>query len=394
MKKQNDLLRRYLEIRHKTVEISRELEVEDFIIQAADFVSPTKWHHAHVTWFFEEFVLSINSDYKRFNPNYSEIFNSYYNSIGSFWNQQKRGILSRPTVKEIFHYRDFVDLNIKQLFEKEIDAKILKIIEIGIHHEEQHQELLQMDIKFNLFQNPLKPILKNSIVESNISKLDKTFTNYDQANSFRMGINYGDLFCYDNETPEYEEVVRPYCISNELVTNRDYKEFIDSGAISNFEFWYSDGFKLYSEGKQGIPLYWYKDNGEWFEYHIDGTKRLELEAPVKHLSFYEASAFASWKGCRLPTEAEWEFHAKKSDDKELLNQLWQWTSSPYQAHPGYKKPEGAIGEYNQKFMLNQIVLKGGCYFTPKGHHRISYRNFFYPDQKWMLSGLRLAKDFL
>jgi ergothioneine biosynthesis protein EgtB len=391
-----NIIEMYETARNETVRISQDLETEDFVVQASDFVSPTKWHLAHTTWFFEEFVLSKQEHYKKYNKAYCELFNSYYNSVGKFWNQNSRGILSRPTVKEVFGYRQSVDRDIKLMLSQDISDDTAKIIEIGIQHEQQHQELMRMDLKYNLFQNPMKPVLPSSIKEKIFfqSKNENEFVSYEEEELFEMGRNYGQEFCFDNETPMFKNSVRPFAISSEFILNEDYKEFIESGAISNHDYWFSDGYKLFQEGAQGTPLYWFKKDYEWFEYHIDGVRPLSMKAPVRHISFYEASAFASWKGLRLPSEAEWEFHAKRSKDPELMNNLWQWTASPYQAYPGYEKPRGAIGEYNQKFMLNQIVLKGGCYFTSKGHSRISYRNFFYPEQKWMLSGIRLAKDLL
>lgn len=389
----------YQKCRSYTEKLCTSFEIEDYVLQNAPHVSPTKWHLAHTSWFFEQFILiPFSKDYVLFNEKYLKLFNSYYNTFGKFWNQAERGALSRPTVKEIYNYRHSIDKEIQKLLENAHEnesKKIIKLLEIGIHHEQQHQELMLMDIKYNFSMNPLFPILNNTEQICNEKKSLTKFMTFNETKT-SIGTNGEYSFCYDNETPKHDTHITSFEISNNLVTNEDYLEFITSGEYENADHWYSDGNKLRLQGKQGIPLYWRKIENKWYEYDLNGLQPLNLKAPVKHISFYEASAYASSKNCRLPTEYEWELAASlydlNSKEADFHLNLWQWTSSNYKEYPGYKKPEGALGEYNQKFMINQLVLRGGCKVTPKNHYRKTYRNFYYPDQKWMYSGLRLARE--
>lgn len=381
MDKSLTILERFISIRNYTKDICLPLEIEDYVVQPTPEVSPPKWHLAHTTWFFEELILNkYIPNYQRFNDKFPELFNSYYKSAGKHWLQSERGNLSRPTVREIFNYREFVDEKVISLLKS--GTKIDEFIfEVGLHHEQQHQELLFMDIKNILAQNEIETTYKT----------DRIFKDEppQQWHSFKAGLyEVGtDTACfhYDNESPQHKVYSHAFEISNRLVTNAEYLEFINSGAYRNHKYWLSAGFDWLEKNKINAPLYWKQSGGMWFEYNLDGLKQLRPNEPVKHISFFEADAYASWRGMRLPTEFEIEILNLKEK-----SQLWQWTQSSYSAYPGFKPFEGMIEEYNGKFMCGQYVLKGGCQLTPPGHYRNTYRNFYYPHQRWMFSGIRLC----
>lgn len=395
-------------------EICKPLAAEVLSLQPKDFTSPPKWHLAHTTWFFEEFILRLfNERYRPLDDQYRKFFNSYYKSQGDHWPRASRGAIERPTVDEVIDYRRYVDAHIIRLALDQSNDEITSRLILGIHHEQQHQELLLMDIKYILSQNPdCEPYRKESAIEHEPSG-DIKFILYPEG-LIEVGRSENDGFCFDNETPKFKHYQYPFAIANRPVTNREFLEFILDGAYSNPLLWKSDGWDYINSKSEFNPLYWKNIEGHWFEFTLNGLRPLALEAPVSHVSFYEADAFAEWQGARLPTEFELEFvyqsETQNSDGffesghlhpfifkssanyHSLTGNLWEWTSSAYSPYPGYRRPKGAFGEYNQKFMVNQMVLKGGCVATPQSHFRPSYRNFFYPHQRWAFTGIRLAKD--
>ncbi|MGE4132383.1 MAG: ergothioneine biosynthesis protein EgtB [Bdellovibrionales bacterium] len=385
-------------VRKDTVKLCEALINEEFVIQTAPFVSPPKWHLGHTTWFFEEFFLKTHSpDYQEFHPAFAKLLNSYYHTVGEFWPQGQRGLLARPSVAEIMDYRAYVEDRLHTwLNQNPVSSRVREILSLGCNHEQQHQELLWMDTKYNAFQNPLcrenwKPAEVPSPKRFEGGSAPIEFIHFDPG-SVSIGNDGDPHFSYDNEGPRHVRHVKPFALADRLVSNGEYLEFIESCAYINHEHWLSDGYLLVQKGLQGAPLYWFQRENQWYEFDGTFSAPLDLSAPVQHVSFYEAAAYAFWRGHRLPYEEEWESVAESPRLKDMNEKLWQWTLSPYQPYPGYRRPKGAFGEYNQKFMINQVVLRGGCFRTPEGHHRVTYRNFFYPDQKWMFSGIRLAKD--
>ena len=399
--------------------------------------SPPKWHLAHTTWFFETFVLrAFDAGYRPYHERFEYLFNSYYNGVGRPYPRPRRGVLSRPTVSEIYTYRKHVDDAMGALLNAP-DEAIQDRITLGLHHEQQHQELLVTDLKYNLGNNPLLPAYREDLQGASESPgrcLPMSFVEH-QGGLAEVGSFEG--FCFDNEMPRHQVLLQPFALADRLVTNGEYLEFIDEGGYRNPDLWLSDGWAAISSatGEVGAhgqhpvearlaPLYWYRDGDAWCEYRLSGAARLDLHAPVVHVSYYEADAFARWRECRLPTEQEWEVAASgipvagnlanadvlhplpaqremphgASDTEtpdalaQLFGDVWEWTSSPYVAYPGFRTLDGALGEYNGKFMSNQMVLRGGSCATPPGHVRPSYRNFFYPGDKWQFSGIRLARD--
>ena len=411
------LLKRFNKVRNFTGRLCENLQTEDFVIQSMPDVSPTKWHLAHTTWFFEAFVLMKSSaSYEAYNPVYKYLFNSYYVQMGERFTRSQRGLLSRPTVKEVFDYRNYIDSRIADFIsnsDKEIYSKFSPIIEIGIHHEQQHQELLVTDIK-NVFSiNPLYPSYTGKNIQTSESVPKIEWINFD-GGVYEIGHN-GNGFSYDNETPLHKEYTGDFLIASRLVTNREYLDFINDNGYGRPELWLSDGWAAAEKEKWTAPMYWTKIDGEWFNYKLSGFKKVDLNEPVCHISHYEADAYARWSGARLPTETEWEIAAKdmpvkgnfveqenfhtvpleipNNEDKlhQMYGDVWEWTGSAYLPYPGYKPLPGALGEYNGKFMSGQMVLRGGSCATSDSHIRKTYRNFFPPHSRWQFMGIRLGK---
>ncbi len=418
MKQERALLQtRFREIRKQTEAICAPLEVEDYVVQPMIDVSPPKWHLGHVTWFWETFLLqAFKNPYKPYHALYNFLFNSYYESIGERVMRQKRGDLSRPTVKEVYAYRHAITEAMLDLIETVSEAKwseFLALLELGLNHEQQHQELLLTDIKFILAQNPTKPIYRHAPRRSGIEIESKMIEI--AGGKHCIGYN-GTGFCFDNEQPHHAVWIDDFKLQNRLVTNREYLEFIEDGGYRDFRHWLSEGWEWVQREGWSAPLYWEQRDGEWVEYTLSGIEPLNLNAPVCHISYFEAEAFASWKGKRLPTEAEWEVAASKTNVSakhvllnsgflhpqppdevldgfyDFLGNVWEWTNSAYLPYPRYQHSSGAVGEYNGKFMSNQMVLRGGSVATPESHIRATYRNFFHTDKRWQFSGIRLAED--
>lgn len=413
------LLARFDEVRAHTESLAEPLSPEDQTVQSMPDVSPTKWHRAHVTWFFETFLLAENeTEFKPFQQDYWFLFNSYYEQVGPRYTRHMRGAISRPGAHDVGRYRADVDARMRDLMSTVDDgtlAKLAPTIELGFHHEQQHQELLLMDIKHVLSLNPLEPVYAGAPAPSH----DPGPVGWV---SFEGGLvevgSTSEGFCFDNELPRHQQFLQPYRLADRLVTNGDWMEFMADGGYARPELWLSDGWgKVKGDGWRA-PFYWRERDGVWFEHTLHGTHQVDPHLPVTHVSHYEADAYATWAGKRLPTEAEWEhaaeqarhldpdagntantssFHATSAGPsdgtlRQVFGDTWEWTQSSYLPYPGFHPAEGAIGEYNGKFMSSQMVLRGGCALTPPGHARISYRNFFPPGARWAMSGVRLADD--
>jgi ergothioneine biosynthesis protein EgtB len=376
----------YINVRSHSDAICDPLMIEDYVVQPVEDVSPPKWHLAHTTWFWEEFVLApFYKDYKRFHPRYSFLFNSYYNTFGERVLRLHRGNMSRPAVDEIRAYRSYVDTNMTKFF-RHMPDDLEQLILTGMNHEQQHQELLFTDIKYILGHNPLFPAYKTDFYESAAVNSKPVFIDVPEG-LYTIGYQ-GDGFSFDNEHRVHQVFLVPFQISSTLVTNREYLEFMNDGGYTTAHHWHSDGWAWVTENKIVAPLYWHKMDDVWHRYALSGLETVNPDEPVTHVSFYEAFAFAQWKGARLPTEFEWE----AASDQFEWGQRWEHTNSAYLPYPGYVKPEGAVGEYNGKFMVNQMVLRGGSIATPQGHTRKTYRNFFSPHLQWQFNGIRLCKD--
>lgn len=381
-----DLATRFEAVRTYSEKLCKPLEIEDYTPQSAVFASPPKWHLAHTTWFYEEFILKPHCpDYKLFDDQFSFLFNSYYNAIGDRISRQSRGLLSRPSVEKVYEYRQYVTdkvLESPQLFE---DPDKASLIELGINHEEQHQELLITDLKYTLSKNPLYPVYKDnfSLVEQP-ETADGWLTM--QEGLYKIGFEKPG-FCYDNELDRHQVYLQDYLISKKLVTVREYLEFMEDGGYSRFDLWLDEGWAWVQQNNVNAPLYWYRKGENWLNYTLSGLVPVVESAPMAHVNFYEASAYATWAGKRLPTEFEWEAAAGKLQ----WGTRWEWTNSAYLPYPGFQQADGAIGEYNGKFMINQMVLRGASLATSEGHSRVSYRNFFQPEHRWQLTGIRLAQ---
>jgi len=403
---------RLLAVREFTKTLCKPLHVEDYIIQSMPDASPVKWHLAHTTWFFEKFLLIPSlKNYKVFEDHYNYLFNSYYVQAGERFERARRGLISRPTVKEVYDYRDYVDKHLKLLIDRnDLSEKELYITELGINHEQQHQELILTDIKHVLSCNPLYPNYLPCINTPEISAEPYNWKSFDEG-VYEMGYQ-SNGFSYDNETPKHKIYLQAFQLASRLITNSEFIEFIEAGGYENPLLWLSEGWYAVIRENWKYPLYWEKKNDEWVIFTLTGLRKLNPSEPVCHISFYEADAFARWAGLRLPTEYEWElaslstevngnfvesgkFHPAASQHESSLMQIygdvWEWTQSAYLPYPGFKPAEGALGEYNGKFMSNQMVLRGGSCATSITHIRNTYRNFFPPHARWQFSGLRLAR---
>ncbi|MCG8074465.1 MAG: ergothioneine biosynthesis protein EgtB [Candidatus Thiodiazotropha taylori] len=406
------LINRFHEVRRYTETLCRPLQTDDYQIQSIVQTSPPKWHIAHVTWFFEAFVLPhFDPAYKPFSPVMDFLFNSYYYTHGQMHPRPNRGLLSRPTVAEIYDYRAYVDEQMVQLIQNIDDSRCEELafrVTLGLNHEQQHQELLLMDVKHNFSVNPIKPAYRDDLkIPQGQSRPVRWL---EQTGGIHEIGFAGEGFAYDNETPRHQVLLRDYLLADRFVTNGEYLEFIRDGGYDNVALWLSDGWALIKNENWTHPLYWLQGEDGWQQFTLAGLRELNEHEPVCHLSYYEADAYARWAGKRLPLEAELELALSlkpvtgnftdsdflhpvpASEQGQWFGDLWAWTSSPYTAYPGFKPLEGSMGEYNGKFMSNQMVLRGGSAATPSGHTRATYRNFFYPNERWAFTGLRLAED--
>ncbi len=414
-------IERYREVREMTRRITEPLRTEDFVLQTMPDVSPTKWHLGHTSWFFEQFLLvdgpAAEANYRPFHPQFAYIFNSYYVSVGDRHCRNKRGTLSRPTVEEVVAYRAHVDKHVERLIAdtgESAFADMVPLLEIGLNHEQQHQELMLTDIKHVFASNPLYPAYQEAppaAGSTNTGRGQPRFLRFEEG--LREVGHAGGVFAYDNEGPRHKVYLRSFEIADWLVTNGEFLEFMEDGGYENVPLWLSAGASAVAGDPKGWsqPYYWHRERPGWFEFTLSGLRELNPDEPVCHLSYYEADAFARWRGCRLPTEFEWEVACREQgcdpaggsfledgffhpsvQPTSLFGSLWQWTASQYTPYPGFKPPAGSLGEYNGKFMCNQFVLRGGSCVTPRSHIRATYRNFFPPEARWQFSGLRLARD--
>ena len=382
----NSLLSFFQKTRAQTVALCEPLAIEDYIPQPVDFASPPKWHLSHSTWFFEAMILeNFLPDYQVFNPHFGFLFNSYYQTLGDRAIRTERGTITRPTVAEVYDYRNYVDDHICKLIQNNQDQALAELIILGINHEQQHQELLITDLKHTFSYNPTFPIYKKDFNLTAQENVEEGWLQVDEG-IYEIGF-HGNGFHFDNEKGRHKVFLHDFHISKALVTNSEYLEFIEAGGYENFKFWLDEGWSWVQENGIKCPLYWKKIDGEWHSYTLEGLKPLQRNHILAHISFYEAQAFATWKGLRLPTEFEWEAAA----DHLKWGSRWEWTYSAYLPYPNFKIAEGAVGEYNGKFMVSQMVLRGASTATPEGHSRKTYRNFFHPKHRWQVTGIRLAK---
>jgi ergothioneine biosynthesis protein EgtB len=414
----NRFIKRFSSVRRQTIELCKPLAVEDFVAQPVADVSPPKWHLGHSTWFYEALVLTnYDDDYKEFDQRYNYLFNSYYESAGDRVLRPNRGSMTRPTVEEVIKYREYVEEQLIKFLRKKqhlVDANLNYILELGLQHEQQHQELLVTDFKYILGQNPLFPVYKEYIPGETEEK--NTRENYIEVDEGIYEIGYkGEGFSFDNELCPHKVFLHAFRFQDRLVTNREYLTFMEEGGYRRFNFWLSEGWEWVKANNIHAPLYWHQINNSWFVYTLSGLEELNPDDPVTHVSYYEADAFARWKGKRLLTEFEWEIAAGKNEpapikgsnfiengnfrglppsngSMQFYGDAWEWTGSAYLPYPGFKEAGGAIGEYNGKFMVNQMVLRGGSCATSVKHIRRTYRNFFHPHLRWQFTGIRLAES--
>lgn len=417
MLERNQLWQDYQTTREVSDIMCQPLEIEDYVIQAMPEASPAKWHLAHVTWFFEAFLLKpYLPHYVEFNAGFHYIFNSYYQQLGVMHPRPKRGLLSRPTVAEVTHYRAYVDEKMQELIETVDESKWADIqhrVLIGLNHEQQHQELFFTDIKYNLSVNPLKPIYREDLPKPPQTHLPVQQWQAFEAGLYPIGNNGKNEFIFDNESAPHQQYLAAFQLSSRLITNGEYIEFIENNGYQRPELWLSDAWATVQQQHWQAPLYWEKIEDTWWHFTLSGLQPVDKNAPVCHVSYFEADAYATWANARLPTEFEWEVAAQNIaidgnfydngylqpisahnsiNLQQMYGDVWEWTRSPYIAYPGYKVAKGAIGEYNGKFMCNQFVLRGGSCVTSQNHMRLTYRNFFYPHERWQFKGFRLAKD--
>lgn len=409
---EDPLGQRYLAVRATTESLCEGLETEDYVVQTMPDVSPAKWHLAHTSWFFETFVLEAGlPGYRAHHPQYRYLFNSYYNTVGPQFSRPERGHLSRPTVAEVYAYRRNVDAAMQRLLAAPHPPEVDAIVELGLQHEQQHQELLLTDLKHVFASNPLHPVYRAVERRAAGEPPPLTYRTHEGA-LYEIG-HAGAGFAFDNEAPRHGQFVQPFGIGTRLVTNGEYVAFISAGGYARPEFWLSDGWLLVQQRRWNAPLYWEERDGAWWHMTLGGLRPVALDEPVVHVSYYEADAFARWSGGRLPRETEWEVAAAEAEVRgnlvesgvlhpvpagraeglqQVFGDVWEWTASAYLPYPGFRVSAGALGEYNGKFMSNQMVLRGGSCATPESHIRRTYRNFFPPDARWQFSGIRLAQD--
>jgi ergothioneine biosynthesis protein EgtB len=385
----NALIERFLKVRALSVKICDPLQIEDYVAQPIVEVSPPKWHLAHTTWFFETFILKSAPEYDVFDEQFNYLFNSYYNTIGERVSRHFRGDITRPGVDTILEYRSHVNdqmvLFLETLTPIEFD-KWRPIIELGLQHEQQHQELLWSDLKYILGVSPMFPVYADiNPIDGVLEKNDMSFVSLEKG-VYDIGHKTED-FCFDNELGLHKVYVDDFQIADRLVTNEEYMEFVDSGAYQDFNLWHDEGWAWLNDNEIDSPLYWRHINGGWFEFSLTGLEEIDPHKAVTHISYYEAWAYAQWKGLRLPTEFEWEIASAKFE----WGHRWEWTNSAYLAYPGFTKAPGAIGEYNGKFMVNQMVLRGASVATSPDHSRYTYRNFWHAENQSQFTGIRLAK---
>jgi ergothioneine biosynthesis protein EgtB len=408
------LAQRYGSVRALTVALCAPLDAEDMVLQSMPDASPPKWHLAHTTWFFETFVLAAHvPDYRVCDPAYDYLFNSYYESVGRFHPRARRGLLSRPTTAQVLAYRAHVDAAMVALLaDRGQAAAVAKLVELGLHHEQQHQELLLMDVKHHLGTQPLRPAYRADLPPPPAGAAPPLHYIERPAGLAAIG-HAGPAFAFDNESPRHRVYVPAHRLACRPVTNAEWLAFMADGGYRTATLWLSDGWAAVQARAWEAPLYWERQDGAWWRYTLGGMRALDPAAPVTHVSYYEADAYARWTGARLPTEAEWELAAAGVEPAgnlldagylepasvpaiqgigQLYGDVWEWTASPYLPYPGFRPPAGALGEYNGKFMSGQMVLRGGCCVTPPGHLRPTYRNFYPPDARWPFTGVRLAMD--
>lgn len=407
---QASVAERFANIRAATLKLVAPLSAEDCVVQSTPDASPAKWHLAHTAWFFEQFVLLPHAPrYQAFDPKFSYLFNSYYESVGPRHERPHRGLLTRPSLEQVLAFRRQVDAAMGEFLARSIPTDLMAVIELGLHHEQQHQELLLMDIKHLLWCNPLKPayIYKECSSPAHQAAPAAAPLEFHRhpAGIYEIG-HSGSEFCFDNESPRHRVYLESFALANRTVTNGEYLAFIADGGYERAELWLSDGWATVQSEGWNRPLYWSEARDA--EFTLNAMQPLDLAAPVCHVSFYEADAFARWSGARLPSEAEWEVAARShalagnfletgrlhpsTAQPGMFGDVWQWTSSAYSPYPGFRPVTGGLGEYNGKFMANQFVLRGGCCVTPQSHIRATYRNFFYPHMRWPFSGIRLAQE--